>query len=340
MIKNILNFKVILLLALFTGFMSCENDNIGLNDELSENIELNDVDLVDLTEDIAEINFEEESQMTPGQFFKGKGDRCFTPVFPITMVFPDGSTQEFQNREEMGNALKTWKQENPGVNERPEFQFPITVTLKDGTTKTFDNKEDFGSFVKRCRGDNPRGHKPNKCFTPVFPLTIVFPDGTEEQVDDQEALRTAMMEWKQNNPSVDGHPEFKFPFDVTLKNGDVVTVNNKEDLRAISKRCRGDRNNKPHINKCFKVVFPITIKFPDGSTIEIDSKENLKTEIVTWMQNNPDVDGRPHIVFPFDVEKEDGTIITINSKEDLIKLMRKCRGKRKGGKGGRGHGNG
>ena len=335
MIKNILNFKLILVLALFTGFMSSEHDNLNLSDELNSDVQIDDIDMNALTEDIAEVDLDLEAQVTPGQFFQHKVKKCFTLVFPVTMVFPDGSTQEFQNREEMGSALKSWKQANPNSSEHPEFQFPITVTLRDGSTKIFDSKEAFNTFIKNCRGDKPKRHDFKKCFTPVFPLTIIFPDGTEQSVDNNEALRTAIMEWRQNNPNATGHPEFKFPFDVTLQNGDIVTVNSKEELRNIVKSCKRDRKHKPHFDRCFKIVFPITIEFPDGSTQSIENKEDLRTTIISWIQNNPDVDGRPHIVFPFDIEVRGGKVITVNNKQDLIKIMRKCKGRK--GKGGRGN---
>ena len=340
MIKKVFSFKVIFLLILFAGIMSCNKDNNPAFDDITD---LVNIDLADFTADIADITSEEPTDLDPEGMFPTDHKKCFTLVFPVTMVFPDGSTHEFNSRQEIGEGFREWRQANPGVKGHPEFDYPLTVTLEDGTTKVFESKEEFVDFIKKCRGDRPNhGDKRKRCFKPVFPITIMFPDSTTLTVNDKDELITAMQEWRANNPGVHIRPQFVFPFDVELRDGTIVTVNNKEELREILKGCHKRPKHKTDFKRCFKIVFPITIEFPDGSSQEVNSKEEMKTLLMEWKQNNPGVQERPHISFPFDVELPNGNIVTVNSKEDLMKLMRKCRGNRKGGKGkgGRGHGNG
>jgi len=333
MMKSFLNFKVLFVLILFTGFMSCEKEDT-ITDNLTDDTNVDNIDLRELTEEIAELDFSENDNSNPERPFGGF--RCFTPVFPVTIVFPDASTQDIDSKEALRTALKDWKQNNPDVEGHPEFQFPFDATLQDGTVVTFNSKEEMRSTLKDCSGDKHHKGRFGKCFKPVFPVTIIFPDGSTQEVDSKVAMETAIMDWKQNNPDVEGHPEFQFPFDVKLKDSTQVTVNNKDELREIVKGCAKDRKHKPGFGKCFKIVFPISIEFPDGTTEEVGSKEDLRTILMDWRQNNPDATERPQIVFPFEVTTRQGNTITINNKDELIKLLKKCRGKKGKGKGGRG----
>ena len=332
MIKNILNFKVLFILILFMGVMSCEKEDAIVGD-LSEEINVDDIDMRDLTEEIAEVDFESNFDSNPERPFDGK--RCFTLVFPVTIEFPDGTTLVVEDKDAMLLAFKTWKENNPDVDGRPVIQFPYDVTLQDESVVTFNSKEDISAVLKDCFGDRKDNPRFAKCYTLVFPVTIVFPDGTTLEVDSRETMGAVMMKWKENNPDVDERPELQFPLKVKLKDGSFVKVNSKEELGKIARGCEKDRKQKPNFNICFKVVFPVTIEFPDGTTKEIGSKEDMQTLLIEWKENNADVDGRPHIMFPFDVEIFNGDIITINSKEDLVRLLRKCNPKGKKGKKGK-----
>ena len=68
-------------------------------------------------------------------------------------------------------------------------------------------------------------------------MTVVYPDGTAVEYNTPEEMRTALQEWKQNNPDSTEHPVLKFPFDVKFPNGKVVTVENKEDLKKLIRKC-------------------------------------------------------------------------------------------------------
>lgn len=328
MVKSILNFKIILLVVLLTGFMSCDKDTV-FNDGTSDDITIEDIDLGDITEEVAGLNIANVDVEHP-EAFAGK-ERCFTPVFPIIIVFPDESTQEVDSNNSMKLAFQIWKEANPEVKGRPRFQFPFDVTLKDGSVVTFTTKEDLRETLKSCIGERPHKGKFGRCFTPEFPLTVMFPDGTTQTMDSKEAMKAVMMEWKENNPDAEGHPEFEFPIVVTTKDGNTSTINSKEELKELAKDCRGDKK-RPHFGKCLKVVFPISLELPNGEIVTADSKQELKSLLMEWRENNPDVDGRPEFVFPFDVEAKNGNIITLENKKDLVRFLKKCK-RKKGGHG-------
>lgn len=315
--------------------MSCTQDTDLSNDFGYDEITLNDIG--DLTEDLADLDFDGDLDESP-QKFRG-GQKCFTPIFPLTIVYPDGTTEEVADREAMRAAFKAWKESNPDVDGRPTIQFPFNATMKDGTEVTFNSQEEVRAALEECMGDRNHKTRFGKCFTFVYPITLVFPDGTTQEIADQETLKETIMEWKENNPDSAVHPEIQFPVDVTLTKWDkVVTVNSTEELKKLSLLCiKNRKNNKHNFKKCLNLVFPITLEFPDGTTAEADSRETMKTLMMEWKDNNPDSAEKPKITLPFNVEDEDGNIVTINDLEGLKEYLKGCMGdKRKGGKGGKG----
>lgn len=77
--------------------------------------------------------------------------RCFRLVFPIAIVFPDGSVQEFEDKATAKMVLREWKENNPDATERPMLQFPIEVEMKEtGEILTVDSKEALKALKEDC----------------------------------------------------------------------------------------------------------------------------------------------------------------------------------------------
>lgn len=335
MIKTIFNLKTLFVFVLFAGIMSCTQDNNFADDFGYDEITLNDIG--DITEELADLDFDGDLEESP-QKFRG-GQKCFTPNFPLTIVFPDGTTEEVADREAMRTAFKAWKESNPDVAARPTIQFPYDATMKDGTEVTFNSQEEVRAALEECMGDRHHKTRFGNCFTFVYPITLVFPDGTTQEIADQETLRETLMAWKENNPDSAVHPEIQFPVDVALTKWDkVVTVNSTEELKKLSLLCvKKRKDNKPSYGKCLNLVFPVTIEFPDGTTEAADTKETMKLLIMEWKDSHPDSAEKPKLAFPFDVKDKDGNVVTITDLEGLKEYLKGCIGdKIKGGKGGRG----
>ncbi|MEL6194682.1 MAG: hypothetical protein AAFR66_21660 [Bacteroidota bacterium] len=79
------------------------------------------------------------------------GKPCFDIVMPVTIEFPDGTTAEVNDREELKQAVRTWKEANPGVDGRPVLTFPITVEFEDGSTQTIETIEDLRTLKETCQ---------------------------------------------------------------------------------------------------------------------------------------------------------------------------------------------
>ena len=82
----------------------------------------------------------------------GKDRHCFKPVFPFTLEFPDGTLVTVTTPQELKQAIRTWKEANPGSQERPQFVFPITVQLRDGTQVVINTAEELAALKQECRG--------------------------------------------------------------------------------------------------------------------------------------------------------------------------------------------
>ena len=167
------------------------------------------------------------------------------------------------------------------------------------------------------------------CFELVFPVTINFPDETSIEVDSHENLKLAIKSWRENNPNATEKPELAFPIDILNEEGELISVQNVEELKALKASCerRFPKFQKWISNECFQFIYPISIEFPDGSIVESADADSLKDLLKEWFTNNePSPENRPKLVYPFDVALEDGTIQTITSKDDLKALKKSCRG--------------
>lgn len=80
------------------------------------------------------------------------GLACFEVVFPVTIVFPDGSTAEAADRQAVNQLLRTWVQNNPNAQERPIIGFPMTVKMtRSGDLITVNSPEDLRRLKANCR---------------------------------------------------------------------------------------------------------------------------------------------------------------------------------------------
>ncbi|MFZ1704132.1 MAG: hypothetical protein WAT79_07285 [Saprospiraceae bacterium] len=81
----------------------------------------------------------------------GRGKFCFRLQYPLSILFPDGTTTAYETRKDMHLGLKDWKQNNQGSDVRPVLVFPLTVVMEDGTIVNVDSKEDLKALKEDCR---------------------------------------------------------------------------------------------------------------------------------------------------------------------------------------------
>ncbi len=165
------------------------------------------------------------------------------------------------------------------------------------------------------------------CFEFVYPISITFPDGSVAEIDSLRDLKMTIRAWKEDNPDATGRPELNFPLDIVTQDGEVITVDDSDELKELKRECKG-RFGGPHgpnLRDCFDLAFPVTILFPDGTTAEVGDPMTLKQTLRHWKHDNPGATERPTLEFPLEVV-QDGDTLTVNSKEELHALKEECRG--------------
>lgn len=225
MLNRIFKISTLVALALVFVMTSCQKENL---------------------EELTTENFTEQAAERGGQKGKRggkgkKGGKCFKPVFPITINFPDGTSATVADKDEAKAAKETYKAANPDATERPTIAMPFEVMLKDSSIVTISSEEDLVALKETC-GDN-RGGRGKRCFKPVFPLTINFPDGTSATVADKEEAKAAKVAFKAANPDNTERPTLAYPYDVELADGTTATVTSDEDVAALKESCKENGSN-------------------------------------------------------------------------------------------------
>ncbi len=161
---------------------------------------------------------------------------CFTPVFPVTVSFPDGTSKVVASATAFKASLDAWRAANPSATGHPQIAFPYSVKLKlDSSIVVLKNVDELKALMAACKEERP--HRPS-CFSVVFPVTIVYPGGKEESAADQKDFVTKVRAWRTANPTATGRPEMKFPLTLKLADGTTKVVNSKEDLKATARSCK------------------------------------------------------------------------------------------------------
>lgn len=293
--------KLFLPLAMIGLMIACQKEHI----ETTQNYTEATLDLRDATDD--------------------PSDRCFTFVFPVTVVWPDGTSATFETQEAFVEGVLTWRAANPGARILPNVQLPVDVTLSDGSTSTISTAAQLHELQVACGLERlGKGHRILDCYKPVFPFTLVFPDSSTQSVNDREEMQDAIASWRTANPSTPGVVHIQFPYDVRLQDSTVITVYSKEDIDAITADC----DFAPPYGPCVRIIFPIMLNYPDGTGEEIADLQSLRDAIDTWNAAHPDDTTKPEIAFPHEIELPNGSTVTVENKEQLAKFLRACREQR------------
>lgn len=169
------------------------------------------------------------------------------------------------------------------------------------------------------------------CYELIFPVNLNFPDGSTEEIEDYEDFRETIKAWKETNPEAEERPALEFPLEVTNDEGELLSIENAEELLSLRRECRRDfikdrRGHRNRCGKCFEFVYPITLAFPDESAQEVESAREMQRALRAWRRDNRGSEDRPQIVFPIQVElTADESIVEVADAEALKALRDSCR---------------
>jgi hypothetical protein len=221
---SVLKWQTLWVLLLGVVMISCNKEETISEDQLDE-----------FTEETV-FRIQESGNM--GRF------GCYELVFDITLVFPDGSEVIVADYDEMKEALKTWKRENPRSRVLPTIKFPYEVVSEDGEVIVVENREDQlelrrGCLKKFFENHGPKGHngRPELCFTLEFPVSVKLPNQTIVTFENPRAMAEFLRNWRKQNRPSNARPELVFPVTVKLEDGTTQVVNSKEELKELKESC-------------------------------------------------------------------------------------------------------
>ncbi len=153
---------------------------------------------------------------------------CFDFVYPITILFPEGNSLTVHDFETLFTAINDWYEANEDNNEDVTLAYPVEIIM-DGTRITLNNDEELEDAFDACE------YAFDECFTINYPITIRI-DSTNHIVNNTHELATLIESYEENNPG-GNDIEIIFPLSVTMNDGEVVTINNEDELDAIFEEC-------------------------------------------------------------------------------------------------------
>ncbi len=317
--SNAFSLLFIAFLAI-AAFSSCKKENMEeLTNTQARNTTQGNINSSNDTNNTQHSNGdEEEASMEDCEEF------CFDFVYPITIVFPDGSTQAASDDESLFTLIETWYDQNEDSEEDPTLSFPVDVILEsDSTTASIADEEALEMLIESCfeyeEGDEGEEEWEDDCFAFVYPLVIVLPDGSQVTANDDEELEEAVENWYDANPDSEDDPSLVYPVNVELEDSSTVAIQNDEELEELIDACYGE-----DFEECFEINYPVSISLPGQGNVTLDNEEALYDAVDAWYEANPDSEEDPDFVYPITVNLYDGGTETINNADELDDLFEDC----------------
>lgn len=235
--KFLLNSNLLVLMALVTLFAACNKESEELLSEEDilgiRSVEMDENDLALAFANLEDVPFDAlDVEAMP----VNRAEKCFNFNYPITIQFPDETTFTANSKDELKVAIQAWREANPDIHKRPHLVYPVSLTMKDGTVLTVNSTEEMRNVIREC-ARRWRHVRIWTCVDLIYPVTLEFPDETTLVVNSKDELKVAISAWRENNTDMEGRPHIQFPFDVQLKNGEIITLNNLDELKDIIKQC-------------------------------------------------------------------------------------------------------
>ncbi len=328
-------FAALLMAAMLTLFTACEPE--GIFPQIDEQAQTQALDLIGEAMGLDAESFQYETTDEMGEdarrrrphrpHQRPRPNDCFRLVFPVTVNFPDSSSAVADSAQALRDLLRDWRQNHRPSDGRPKLALPYEVQLADSSIVSINGMEDLRAVVANCRPRGPRPPGGPKCYRLVFPVTVNFPDSSTQVADSARALKAIFRDWRMNNDSSEGRPMIAFPYDVKLRDGSIVTVNSREELRDLVGDCR-DNDHPPifGVPNCFRLRFPVILTYPDGTHARAANANALRHLLDNWQQS--DAEGHPSLDFPYDVRLANGHSLTINNVREQRRLLTRCRDRR------------
>jgi hypothetical protein len=161
------------------------------------------------------------------------------------------------------------------------------------------------------------------CVSIPYPFSMATVEGETLEIGSEEDFLEAL--GNEEDPVID----FVYPLIVADEDGNIITVNDVEELADLFTDCFpgtgwGDEFEEWFVpawkisfdNSCLQLVYPLTIIDLDSTAIGIADEAELTAYLA---------DGNLYsFAFPLDLENEDGEVVTAETPDDLFDLLADC----------------
>ena len=170
--------------------------------------------------------------------------KCFSLVYPVSYLMPDGATIEISaDDEESWAEYKSWYDDNPESDERPSLQYPVEITYRteEGTeTQIINSEEEMISAKEECREVENEEDEGYECYEYVYPITFILPDESTVEIsgEDDESSWGLIRRFYEQNPNYEEEPALQFPVEVVVEGDMVLVIDTSEDWEVfIEENC-------------------------------------------------------------------------------------------------------
>ena len=170
--------------------------------------------------------------------------KCFSLVYPVSYLMPDGTTIEISaDDEESWAEYKSWYDDNPESDERPSLQYPVEITYRteEGTeTQIINSEEEMISAKEECREVENEEDEGYECYEYVYPITFILPDESTVEIsgEDDESGWGLIRRFYEQNPNYEEEPALQFPVEVVVEGDMVLVIDTSEDWEVfIEENC-------------------------------------------------------------------------------------------------------
>lgn len=195
-------------------------------------------------------------------------------AYPVTITYPDGTTDSAADGEALGEAFAScipdsgWEEDIfpafliTELNSCYAVAYPVSLTDGSGTTVVANDEDEFVDLIAN-----------NYELYFQFPLNLIDEDGNPVSAADDEELFMLLASCDNVTPPggdttiqdpIGECWDFLYPFDMTDQDGNIVTINNHDDI------CNAMLNGL-----ILDYVFPLTLVNGDGEELVVNNMDEL-----------------------------------------------------------------
>ncbi len=224
---------------------------------------------------------------------------CFDFVYPISVVYNDGSVQSLADDNELSLAIVS----QTDIYYIIDFVYPFDIS-QNGTTITINNEDDFTSAINSCLSFTNFCLMQTTCFDFVYPISLEMTDGSVVTVNNQQEFDSLFT-------AASFPVDIVYPFEVS-QNGTNQTISNAVEFQVLLDSCYGNSvyfSSLPPsstFSSYFSLVYPVTLVYNDGTTLVVNNDTEYDDAMYGSTSSHYVVD------FQYDIE------ITINGVNGTI----------------------